>query len=117
METTLQTCRQPNMASVAIVHMMAFTDCPMCRFRFLLIQLDPEAEDLMRGLLTWDPAERLGSRGVHQIMQHPFFAPIAWSRLELEVRRDQQLYADMAAKQQQQEEVKEPERELIVARR
>lgn len=52
----------------------------------------------MRKFLTWDPEERLGSRGLHEIMQHPFFAPIAWSRLELEVERNQQLYDELASR-------------------
>lgn len=70
----------------------------------------------MRGLLTWDPEQRLGSSGVHQIMQHPFFATVGWSRLEAEVQQDQQLYAELqvqrASQKQQQPEQLQEEREL-----
>jgi serine/threonine protein kinase len=76
--------------------------------------LDREAEDLIRGLLVLDPAQRLGSGSVREIMQHPFFASIGWSRMELEVKRDQQLYAEMAAKQQQQE-MRQQQMDLAVA--
>lgn len=57
-------------------------------------QLDREAEDLIRALLTWDPQQRLGSAGVHQIQRHPFFASIPWGSLTAEVERDQQLYEE-----------------------
>lgn len=72
----------------------------------MLLQVDAEAEDLMRGLLTWDPNRRLGSSGVHQIMQHPFFATVDWTRLVSQVERDQQRYATMqgAALEQQQQQ-------------
>jgi hypothetical protein len=70
------------------------------------LQLHPEAEDLLRGLLTYDAEQRLGSNGVHQIMQHPFFASVHWSSLTAEVNRDQQLHAEVQARmlQQQREE-------------
>jgi hypothetical protein len=64
--------------------------------------LDREAEDLVRCLLTWDPSQRLGSGGVHQIQRHPFFATIAWGSLEAEVLQDQQLYDEAHMQQLQQ---------------
>jgi hypothetical protein len=67
------------------------------------VQLDREAEDLIRGLLTWDPQQRLGSAGVHQIQRHPFFATIPWGSLEAEVKRDQEVYEELRAEQLQQE--------------
>jgi serine/threonine protein kinase len=44
----------------------------------------PEARDLIRGLLTRDPAQRLGCRagGFGDIMGHPFFRGIDWEKLE-----------------------------------
>lgn len=39
------------------------------------------ARRLLRGLLTRDPARRLGARGFHELEDHPFFAPINWSKL------------------------------------
>lgn len=44
----------------------------------------PEARDLIRGLLTRDPSQRLGSRagGVADIKSHPFFRGVDWDRME-----------------------------------
>lgn len=61
-----------------------------CAVSCYAVQLDREAEDLLWGLLTWDPQQRLGSKGVHQIQRHPFFATIPWGSLEAQVERDQQ---------------------------
>lgn len=66
------------------------------------VQLDPEAEDLIRSLLVLDPERRLGSGGVHQIQRHPFFATIAWGSLEAEVERDQAHYEEMQMQRLQQ---------------
>lgn len=66
------------------------------------VQLDPDAEDLLRGLLTWEPQQRLGSKGVHQIQQHPFFATVGWGRVVDDVQRDQQAHAQLKQQQQQQ---------------
>ena len=35
--------------------------------------MSPEAQDLIRGFLTLDPAKRLGSNGIEEIKDHPFF--------------------------------------------
>ena len=37
------------------------------------------AADLIFGLLTFNPAERLGSKGADEIRAHPFFAAIDWA--------------------------------------
>jgi hypothetical protein len=66
------------------------------------LQLHPEVEDLLRGLLTYDSEQRLGSRGVHQIKQHPFFASVHWSTLVAEVERDQQLHIEVQQRMQQE---------------
>eukprot|EP00879_Flechtneria_rotunda_P002728 GHRR01002934.1.p1 GENE.GHRR01002934.1~~GHRR01002934.1.p1 ORF type:complete len:346 (+),score=83.38 GHRR01002934.1:487-1524(+) len=60
--------------------------------------LGPQAEDLLRGLLTVDPAQRLGAKGVHQIAQHPFFAAVDWDKLVPQVQRDQKLFAELKAR-------------------
>lgn len=67
-----------------------------------LVQLDPEAEDLIRSLLVLDPEQRLGSGGVHQIQRHPFFATIPWGSLEAEVERDQAHYEELQMQRLQQ---------------
>jgi hypothetical protein len=59
------------------------------------VQLDREAEDLLKGLLTWDPQQRLGSKGAHQIQRHPFFASVPWGSLLAEVARDQQRHEEL----------------------
>ncbi|OQR86801.1 protein kinase [Achlya hypogyna] len=40
-----------------------------------------DAKSLLRGLLTRDPARRLGFRGGKEIMAHPFFADVPWEKL------------------------------------
>lgn len=45
-------------------------------------QISSEAKDLIKGLLTVDPNERLGSKGSNQIMQHPFFHNIEWKDIK-----------------------------------
>ncbi|CAO3648738.1 unnamed protein product [Cunninghamella echinulata] len=40
-----------------------------------------EAQDLLTGLLTRDPSERLGHNGPEVIKNHPFFASIDWRKL------------------------------------
>merc|ERR1712137_333385 len=37
-----------------------------------------EACDLLRGMLTRDPAKRLGAGGAKEIMRMPFFASLDW---------------------------------------
>lgn len=89
-------------------HLEIFTHlCNVLLSRSNFLQLDPEAEDLIRGFLVWEPAQRLGSAGIHQIKQHPFFASVSWSRMESEIQRDQQLYVEMAAQQEQRPEQQE----------
>ncbi|TMW65544.1 hypothetical protein Poli38472_008186 [Pythium oligandrum] len=48
-----------------------------------LISLSDDAKSLVHGLLTKDPAKRLGSGpyGAQEIMNHPFFASVDWERL------------------------------------
>jgi len=41
----------------------------------------PQAASLIQGLLTKDPAKRLGSLGSIEIQDHEFFASLDWSRL------------------------------------
>lgn len=36
-------------------------------------QMTPEAQDLIEKLLTMDPKERLGAKGVQEIQSHKFF--------------------------------------------
>lgn len=72
-----------------------------CALRCL--QLDPEAEDLIRGLLTLDPDRRLGAKGVHQIQRHPFFATIPWGSLVAEVERSQARDEELTLQRLQQE--------------
>lgn len=43
--------------------------------------MPPAAAALIVGLLTFDPAERLGSRGAAEIRRHPFFAGFDWEAL------------------------------------
>lgn len=43
--------------------------------------MPPEAASLICGLLTFNPAERLGSRGVDEIRSHAFFAGFPWDKL------------------------------------
>lgn len=44
-------------------------------------EMPPEAASLIYGLLTFNPSERLGSRGAHELRDHPFFAGISWDAL------------------------------------
>lgn len=47
--------------------------------------ISPEAKDIINRLLAVDPAERLGSGGIQEIKDHPFFKDIRWDTLfELE---------------------------------
>lgn len=43
--------------------------------------LSPEAMDLIQGLLTRDPAKRLGAIDAREITYHPFFGEIDWNML------------------------------------
>ncbi|KAI8074016.1 kinase-like domain-containing protein [Gongronella butleri] len=43
--------------------------------------MSPEAQDLLTGLLTRDPHQRLGFHGPEAIKSHPFFASIDWRLL------------------------------------
>lgn len=40
-----------------------------------------EAASLISGLLTFNPTERLGSRGAQELRDHPFFAGVSWDGL------------------------------------
>eukprot|EP01113_Clastostelium_recurvatum_P044828 TRINITY_DN760_c0_g3_i2.p1 TRINITY_DN760_c0_g3~~TRINITY_DN760_c0_g3_i2.p1 ORF type:complete len:1617 (+),score=536.15 TRINITY_DN760_c0_g3_i2:260-5110(+) len=44
-------------------------------------EMSREAQDLISKLLVRDPAERLGSRSVDQIKEHPFFYGLNWDTL------------------------------------
>jgi len=44
-------------------------------------KLSSNAKDLLLKLLNKDPSERLGSNGVEEIMQHPFFSAVDWDHL------------------------------------
>lgn len=37
---------------------------------------------MIKGLLNKDANRRLGAKGIHQIMDHPFFEDINWEKLE-----------------------------------
>ncbi|KAI7858140.1 kinase-like domain-containing protein [Circinella umbellata] len=43
--------------------------------------MSSDAKNLLRGLLTRDPNERLGNNGPEDIKNHPFFASIDWRKL------------------------------------
>ncbi|CAO3599164.1 unnamed protein product [Absidia cylindrospora] len=43
--------------------------------------MERDAQDLLRGLLTREPTERLGHDGPQMIKNHPFFASIDWDKL------------------------------------
>lgn len=57
----------------------------------------------MRCLLTLDPEQRLGAKGVHQIQRHPFFATIHWGSLVAEVERSQARDEELVMQRQQHE--------------
>lgn len=45
-------------------------------------EVSPEARSILSGLLTRDPAQRLGANGADEIKRHPFFARhIDWRKL------------------------------------
>ncbi|XP_048006137.1 ribosomal protein S6 kinase delta-1 isoform X2 [Leguminivora glycinivorella] len=44
-------------------------------------ELPVEEESLLTQLLTYDPAERLGRDGVHEIKQHPYFRHVDWTHV------------------------------------
>lgn len=44
-------------------------------------EISPDARTLLSGLLTRDPALRLGVNGANEIKKHPFFASIDWNKL------------------------------------
>jgi serum/glucocorticoid-regulated kinase 2 len=43
--------------------------------------VSPSARSILSGLLTRDPAQRLGVNGAEEIKRHPFFDKIDWHRL------------------------------------
>lgn len=45
------------------------------------VEFSEEARDFIRGLLTLDPGERLGSNGAEEVKAHPFFAGIDWEKV------------------------------------
>lgn len=45
------------------------------------IEFSEEARDFIKGLLTLDPGERLGSNGAEEVKAHPFFAGIDWDKV------------------------------------
>jgi serum/glucocorticoid-regulated kinase 2 len=44
-------------------------------------EVSPSARSILTGLLTRDPAQRLGVNGAEVIKRHPFFEKIDWRRL------------------------------------
>ena len=44
-------------------------------------EVSPPARSILTGLLTRDPAQRLGVNGADEIKRHPFFDKIDWRRL------------------------------------
>lgn len=45
------------------------------------VEFSEEARDFIKGLLTLDPGERLGSNGAEEVRAHPFFAGIDWDKV------------------------------------
>lgn len=43
--------------------------------------MTPEAHDFIEALLNPDPNRRLGSGGINQVKDHPFFANLNWDTL------------------------------------
>lgn len=43
--------------------------------------MSPEAFDFLNRLLCVNPKERLGSNGIAEVKEHPFFADIVWTKL------------------------------------
>lgn len=46
-----------------------------------LVEISPEAQDLMNRLMCSDPKQRLGSRGAAEVKCHAFFAGINWDTI------------------------------------
>ena len=44
--------------------------------------LSKEAIDFMKSLMTYEVDQRLGSKGVHDVRNHPFFNGIDWDNLD-----------------------------------
>ena len=44
-------------------------------------QISPEAHQFIEALLNPDPLKRLGSNGINEVKQHPFFAKTNWDTL------------------------------------
>jgi microtubule-associated serine/threonine kinase len=44
-------------------------------------QIDPEAKNLIAGLLQQDPQERMGSQGPQDVKEHPYLNGIEWNSL------------------------------------
>jgi serine/threonine protein kinase len=64
--------------------------------------LTPDTEDLLHGLLTWDPDQRLGAAGPHQLQQHPFFATTHWGSMLPRIQQDQAAQAEATRAQWRQ---------------
>lgn len=47
-------------------------------------EISPEAMDLLKGLLAFDPEKRLGRDGAESIKSHPFFESVDWDGLIME---------------------------------
>jgi microtubule-associated serine/threonine kinase len=43
--------------------------------------IDPEAKNLITGLLIQDPLERLGSQGPQEVKEYPYLNGIEWNSL------------------------------------
>ena len=44
--------------------------------------ISPNAHSLMASLMCMDPYKRLGSIGIQELKEHPFFADIEWDTLQ-----------------------------------
>ena len=44
--------------------------------------ISEEAKSLIKGLLEVDPSKRLGSKGIRELMEHPFFQRMSWEDVE-----------------------------------
>lgn len=42
---------------------------------------DPNCASLINSLITRNPEERLGHKGIHEIKNHPWFDEIDWKKL------------------------------------
>jgi len=57
-------------------------NCVLTRPLSISKKISKHARDLLEGLLTKDPAQRLGNNGMHEILIHSFFKGLDWEKIE-----------------------------------